>query len=54
VINPIVDFGYLTVTVDATRKQLAVIFNQVGTQGGKRTGDQVIVDLAKHAIIKGG
>ncbi len=53
VINPIVDFGYLTVTVDANKKQLAVIFNQVGTKGGKRTGDQVIVDLAKRAIVKG-
>lgn len=52
-IDPIVDFGYLTVAVDAGKKQLSVIFNQVGTKGTKHTGDQVVVDLAKRAIVKG-
>jgi hypothetical protein len=50
-IKPIVDFGYLTVSVDANKKQLAVMFNEVGTKGNRRITDQVTVDLVKRALI---
>jgi hypothetical protein len=53
-VDPVVQFGYLLITVDmaSTQKTLTITFNSTIKQGA--TGDQVIVDLGKHQIMKSG
>ena len=53
VTGPIVEYGYLTVTVDlkAAPPTLAVVFNQ--TSGKAGVGDKVTIDLATRRILAG-
>ncbi len=47
--NPVINYGYLTVTVDMTSatKQMTIAFHAIDNQK-----DQVTVDLSQHKIIK--
>jgi hypothetical protein len=50
--GPLVNFGYLLVTVDMTnpnQKQLTVSFNMVGAGGQKVVADTLTVSLAAMA-----
>lgn len=48
-IDPVIEYGYLTVTVDMTSKQMTIAFNSPKLG---RNYDHVAVDLVQHQIIK--